>query len=125
MVPGMTARRALGAWTCILVLLLAAAGEGADGPIKSLLADKDRHDRQVVTLAGTMSRLDVRVSRRGNAYYTFTLDDGSGRVTVFSFGQPSCPAGSRVRVEGEFRRAKEVSGHTFYDQIDARRVGCM
>jgi len=27
-----------------------------------------------------------------------------------------------VTVDGEFRRVKQISGHTFYDQVDARRV---
>jgi len=112
------------AYAVVLVLLLVAACEGADGPIKPLLSDPAAHDGQADTLAGTATQLDVRVSRRGNAYYTFKLDDGSGRVTVFSFGQPPCPSGSPVTVDGEFRRVKQVSGHTFYDQVDARRVVC-
>ena len=43
---------------------------------------------------------------------------------TIAFGQPPCPSGSQVMVDGAFRRVKQVSGHTFYDQIDARRVMC-
>jgi len=111
-------------YVVVILLLSVAAGEGADGPVKALLSDPARHDGQAVTLAGTVSQLDARVSKRGNAYYTFKLDDGSGRITVFSFGQPPCSAGSRVTIDGEFRRVKQVSGHTFHDQVDARRVAC-
>jgi len=32
--------------------------------------------------------------------------------------------GERVTVDGEFRHVKRVGGHTFYDQVDARRVVC-
>jgi hypothetical protein len=71
-----------------------------------------------------VSRLDARVSRRGNPYYTFTLDDGSGRLTVFSFGRAPCPSPTRVTVDGEFRQVKKVGSHTFHDQVDARRVVC-
>ena len=112
------------AYVVVLSLALVAACEGADGLVKALLSDPARYDGQPVTLAGTVTQLDVRVSRRGNSYYTFKLGDGSGRVTVFSFGEPPCPSGSRVTIDGEFRRVKRVSGHTFYDQVDARRVVC-
>ena len=114
------------AWAFVVAVLLlsVAAGEGADGPVKALLSDPARHDGQEVSLAGTLTQLDARVSKRGNPYYTFKLDDGSGGVTVFSFGRPPCPAGSPVTVDGAFRRVKQVSGHTFHDQIDARRVAC-
>lgn len=79
---------------------------------------------QVISLSGTVTNLDVRVSQRGNRYYTFKLDDGSGRVTIFSFGDAPCPEGSPVAVEGEFLRVKYISGYTFYNQVDATRVTC-
>jgi len=65
-----------------LLLLSVAVGEGADGTAKAVLSDPARYDAQAVTLAGTMTQLDARVSRRGNAFYTFKLDDGSGRVNA-------------------------------------------
>jgi hypothetical protein len=107
-----------------VVVLLLAAGEGADGTVKTVLSDPARYDGQAVSLAGSMTQLDARVSRRGNAYSTFKLDDDCGRVNVFAFGQPPCPSGSRVAVDGAFRRVKQVSGHTFYDQVDGSRVAC-
>jgi hypothetical protein len=103
---------------------MVAAGEAADAQIKAILADPARYDGQPVMLAGSVSRLDARVSRRGNPYYTFTLDDGSGRLTVFSFGRAPCPSPTRVTVDGEFRQVKKVGSHTFHDQVDARRVVC-
>ena len=112
------------AFVVVLSLALVVACEGADALVKALLADSARYDGQAVTLTGTVTQLDARVSRRGNPYYTFKLDDGSGRVPVFSFGQPPCPSPSRVTVDGEFRHVKRVGGHTFYDQVDARRVVC-
>jgi DNA polymerase III alpha subunit len=112
------------AFAVILVLALVVAGEGADGSVKTILSDPGRFDGQAVTLGGTVTQLDARVSKRGNSYYTFKLDDGSGRITVFSFGQPPCPSPNRVTVDGEFRHVKRVGAHTFYDQVDARRVVC-
>ena len=81
-------------------------------------------DGQVVTLEGTMRRLDAHVSHRGNAYFTFDLDTGTGAVRVFRFGTPECVAGSRAAVAGVFRRVKRVSGYTFYNEVDAERVIC-
>jgi hypothetical protein len=104
------------AFVVIVALALVVACEDADG--------SGRFDGQAVTLGGTVTQLDARISKRGNAYYTFRLDDGSGRIAVFAFGQPPCPSPSRVTVDGEFRHVKRVGGHTFYDQVDARRVVC-
>ena len=112
------------AYALALLILSVAAVEAANGTIKTILADPARYDGQTVTLDGTIAYLDARVSKKGNPYYTFKLDDGSGRLTVFSFGEPPCPARSRVTVDGQFRRVKQPSGHTFHDQIDARRVTC-
>ena len=107
-----------------LSLVLVAACKGADPLVKALLSDPSRYDGQSVTLDGTIAYLDARVSKKGNPYYTFKLDDSSGRITVFAFGEPPCAARSRVTVDGQFRRIKQVSGHTFRDQVDARRVTC-
>jgi len=112
------------AFVVILALALVVVCEGADGSVKTILSDPGRFDGQAVTLGGSVTQLDTRVSKRGNAYYTFKLDDGSGRVSVFSFGQLPCPSPSRVTVAGEFRHVKRVGSHTFYDQIDARRIVC-
>lgn len=112
------------AYVVVLLLLSVAAAEAADVSVKALLSDPTRYDGQPVSLAGTVTGLDARVSKRSNAYYTFKLDDGSGRLTVFEFGQPPCPAASPVAVDGVFRRVKQISGHTFYNQVDARRVAC-
>ncbi len=108
----------------LFLTLLSCERASPDGAVKALLADPARYDGQIVTLTGTVTSLDVRVSQRGNSYYTFKLDDGSGRVTVFSFGDPPCPEGRAVNVEGQFLRVKEISGYTFYNQVDATRVTC-
>jgi hypothetical protein len=112
------------AYVVVLWLAVVAAGQAADAQIKTMLSDPARYDGQPVTLTGAVSRLDPRVSRRGNPYYTFMLDDGSGRLTVFSFGRAPCAAPARVTVDGEFRHVKTVGTHTFHDQVDARRVVC-
>lgn len=81
-------------------------------------------DGRIVTLEGTVQRLDARVSHRGNAYFAFDLDTGRGAVRVFRFGVPQCVVGSRAVVAGVFHRVKRVGNYTFYDEIDAERVTC-
>ncbi len=108
----------------LLVSLLSCERASSDGAVKALLDDPARYDGQVIALTGRVTSLDSRVSRRGNDYYTFQLDGGSGRVTVFSFGTAPCPSGSRVSVEGQFLRVKRVSGYVFHNQVDARQVLC-
>ena len=115
-------RRLAVAGFLISVLLYAQPWRGATSA--TLPFDPVEADGQVVTLEGTVQRLDARVSHRGNAYFTFDLDTGTGSVRVFRFGVPKCAAGSRATVAGTFHRVKQVSGHTFYNELDAERVSC-
>ena len=88
------------------------------------MANPERYDGKLLSVDGTVTGLRSKVSRKGNAYYTFRVSDGRAAVMVFSFGTPSCSDGRQTTVEGQFLRVKQVSGYTFYDQIDARRVNC-
>jgi hypothetical protein len=60
----------------------------------------------------------ARISRKGNAYYSFTLSDEGQELHVFSFGTRDLSDGNRVRVTGTYRTEKYVSGRTFYNEID-------
>jgi hypothetical protein len=117
-------RRLAGVLVLVLFGLLSCERAASDSAVKALLSDPAAHDGAMVNLTGTVTNLDVRVSHRGNAYYTFKLDDGGGRITVFSFGPPPCSNGSWANVEGQFLREKKVSGYVFYNQVDATRVIC-
>lgn len=86
--------------------------------------DPAQADGRTLTLEGTVRNLDARVSHRGNPYFTFDLDTGTGEVRVFEFGTPPCPAGSHASAVGVFHQVKHVSGYTFFNQLDATRVTC-
>jgi hypothetical protein len=86
--------------------------------------DAVQYDNHRMILSGTETNLQARVSHRGNSYFTFDLDTGSGRLRIFEFGMAPCRAQSRVTVEGIFHHVKHVSDYTFYDQIDAERITC-
>lgn len=120
----MRRRRRLGVLGLVLVGLLSCNRGASESAVKALLSDPAAHDGTLVNLSGTVTNLDVRVSRRGNAYYTFKLDDGGGRITVFSFGSAPCSNGSWANVEGQFLREKTVNGYVFHNQVDATRVIC-
>jgi hypothetical protein len=104
---------------------LVAAATAAPGvsSVRAILDDPDRFDGQPVTLRGTITNLRERVSRRGNAYYTFDLLDGDRSLRVFSFGTPPCRSGAAT-VEGTFFKVKRQGRSTFYNEVDASTVTC-
>lgn len=109
----------------IVALVLGVMSIGADAldtTAPQILENPDRFDTHTVTVKGTVTRLDPRTSRKGNAYYTFRILD----LTVFSPGvpPPSCRDGAAVTVEGVFKKVKRVGHHTFRNQIDADAVVC-
>jgi cytochrome c-type biogenesis protein CcmE len=108
----------------LLVMLCAiAAAQAASTSPSEILANPDRFDGQTVTISGTITNLQERVSRAGNQYYTFDLSDGRQAVRVFSFGQVPCRVGG-VAVEGSFQKVKQQGRYTFYSEVTATRVGC-
>jgi hypothetical protein len=117
-----------GIWSlsvALAILLYSAAGAWALKTSPSeLLAHADGFDGKLVTLSGTVSKLDPRVSRKGNSYYTFELYDGRRAITVFSFGEPRCRNGVQANVEGRFQKVKRVGRYTFHNQVDATSVVC-
>ncbi len=117
------ARGLLGA-CAVLGVLLALPLQAFDATTGGILAAPDRYDRQSVTLNGAITNLSQRESQRGNAYYTFELRDGSGRIRVFSFGQAPCTEGKHVVVDGIFETVKRVGDYTFYNEVSATRVAC-
>jgi DNA polymerase III alpha subunit len=113
---------------CIGVVLavfcgVAAAQANRTSP-SAIVANPDRYDGQQVTLAGTITRLQERVSARGNHYYTFDLSDGTRAVRVFSFGRRPCPDASPVEVTGRFHREHRVGRYVFSDEVTATTVTC-
>lgn len=115
--------RVLLAWVSVAWLLIVPV-QAFNATAGAILAAPERYDRQAVTLSGSLTNLKERVSQRGNAYYTFDLQDATGRIRVFSFGQAPCPAGRQAIVEGTFETVKRVGEHTFYNEVTASRVVC-
>jgi hypothetical protein len=98
------------------------AGKAAQTTVGAILADKAAFDAQSVTLTCAAQNLTAKTSRKGNPYYTFLCDDGTGAITVFSFGAPPFVENDRVRVKGTFAMVKHVGRNVFHDQVDAAEV---
>lgn len=108
----------------LAVLLLPLAAWAVTASPGEILGDPDRFDGKLVTVTGRVTVLKAKISGKGNAYYTFALDDGGRAITVFSFGEPECPEGRTAMVEGQFQKVKRVGRYTFRNQIDAVSVRC-
>ena len=115
--------RLLLAWVS-LTLVLAPPVQAFEVTAGAILAGPERYNKQTVTLSSAVTNLNQRVSQRGNAYYTFDLQDATGRMRVFSFGQASCPEGRQAIVDGTFETVKHVGRYKFYNEVTASRVMC-
>jgi len=83
-----------------LCLLVLAGCKGAVTPIKTLLDDPSRFDRQSVRIAGT-----VEESAGIMGFGGYRVNDGTGTVTVVTKQNGAPRTGAHVGVEGEFRSA--------------------
>ena len=114
--------RILLAAICCVVILATWVSAQATSP-SAILANPNGYDGQPVTISGTITRLQERVSRAGNPYYTLDLSDGRQTIRVFSFGAAPCRTG-RATVEGTFEKVKRQGRYTFYNEVVATRVTC-
>jgi hypothetical protein len=115
--------RVLLAWVSVAWVLTVPV-QAFNATAGAILAAPERYDKQAVTLNGALTNLNQQVSQRGNAYYTFDLQDATGRIRVFSFGQAPCPEGGQAAVDGTFETVKRVGDYTFYNEVTASRVTC-
>ena len=108
----------------VLSLVAVVAARALPSSPAEILGAADRFDGQIVTISGTVTNVQPRVSRQGNAYFTFELSDGRKSITVFKFGESPCRAGATATVEGLFQTVKQVGRYTFRNQVDATKITC-
>lgn len=108
---------------CLFTLSTSAPAQVVNAAPREIVANPDRFDGQPVTINGTITNLQERVSRAGNPYYTLDLSDGKQAIRVFSFGTAPCRAGAAT-VEGSFAKVKRQGRYTFYNEVTATRVIC-
>ena len=76
-------------------------------PINTLLDDPGRFDKQTVRVAGT-----VGTAMGVMGYGAYTVNDGTGTLTVISQHGGAPREGAQVGVEGEFRSAFTLGTET-------------
>jgi hypothetical protein len=106
----------------LFAALLAFAGTCRNNPtvvpIKSLLDDPTRYDRQIVRVTGTVSG-----SAGVFGYGTYVVDDGTGTIRVVSRGGGAPRDGARVGVEGEFRSVYTLGDQSAAVILERSRFG--
>ena len=103
------------ALVALLGLALIAGCKGAT-PIKTLLDDPGRFDKQTVRIAGT-----VKNSVGVLGYGAYQLDDGTGTITVVTKEGGAPREGAKVGAEGEFRAAFTLGTETAAVVIEKER----
>jgi hypothetical protein len=98
-------RRTLGRTLAVAAVLSAALLAGCRSdlqvtPIKTLLDDPSRYDKQTVRVLG-----DVTKSFGVLGYGAYTVDDGTGSIAIVTKENGAPRQGAKVGVEGEFRSA--------------------
>ena len=112
----------IGVALLLSLLSIVATAQVRTAP-SEILANGNRFDGQAITISGTITNFQERVSRAGNPYYTFDLSDGKRAIRVFSFGKAPCRSGG-ASVEGRFEKVKRQGRYTFYNEVTATRVTC-
>jgi hypothetical protein len=90
--------------------------------VTDLMTNIDKYDHQLVSVSGTVTEYQERVSRRGNPYTVFKLQDGGQSVSIYSRSTLGLANGTKVNVEGLFWKVKKVGQYTFYNEINAESV---
>ena len=90
--------------------------------IPELIAHAEEYDRQMVTVAGRVSDLQLATNRDGQLAYGFLLKDTNGILKVIALGKSEVQDGDQVIVEGIFSRHRQVGRTLIYNEIKATVV---
>ncbi len=98
----------------------------ADEVICSIARKPQEFDHKNITLKGVAIDVKETISRRGNDYTTFKLQDPAGcAVKVFSWGHQTLNGCDQVSVDGVFETEHHQGQYTFYNEIQAAKVTCL
>lgn len=121
---GLSPRHFLPLGLTVLAVLSASVASARDRSPSEILASPDLYDGRALVIAGTIGNPRELLSKRGNPYYVFELEDGRRAIRVVSFGNTLCKAGAYATVEGRFRKVKRQGQETVYNEVEAYRVTC-
>jgi hypothetical protein len=104
----------------ILVMGLApVALAQATVTVGALAQHGDQYDHKTVAVVGTVGQYQERVSRAGNPYTVFKLENEGAVVSVYARGHWHLKNGMRVKVSGTFDVEHRVGRYTFRNEITA------
>jgi hypothetical protein len=115
----------------LLVSLILAGGllgtpvSSAGGPsltVTELLEHGDQYHQQAVSVVGEVAGITTQVGPRKRLFYTFTLRDGHGSVSVIMQGKPELSNGDAVLVHGVFIKSRKAGRTTITNRIEATMV---
>jgi len=89
--------------------------------VDALLKTPDKFHEKVVTAKGKVAKFEAKVSKKGNPYSLFQLEDGKAVVNVYVRGKlAKAPKnGQVVEVTGTYRKEKKLRDFTVKNEIDA------
>jgi hypothetical protein len=108
--------------TALALLFIVSPSSGAEDDIGSIVGNPAQFHGKTVTVRGTASAVRETVSRAGNPYATFQLQDKTGGIKVFTFGHPGIKIGDCVEVRGTYLQVNRKGPNTFYNEIEAQNV---
>jgi|SRR5262245_15538122 len=106
----------------LVLLFIIFPIRGAEVDIGSIVGNPAQFDGKSVTVRGTASAVKETVSRAGNPYATFQVQDKTGGIKIFTFGHPGIKTGDCVEAKGVYQQVKRVGRYTFYNEIEAQNV---
>src|SRR5207248_1644963 len=87
----------------------------AETRVGDLLQNPSRFDGRTLVLRGTLTRLQMHTSRKGDRYHT-------KEILVLTKGRPTCKTGTMVTVRGRFEHASNRVDATWSPVWSAVRV---
>jgi cytochrome c-type biogenesis protein CcmE len=105
--------------------VMAAADQPVAAKVADVLAKPASYDQKQIRIPGKVSAFQQRTSKSGNKYFVFKLEDKDKKLSVYGRGElmPAPKNGSRVEVEGKFRRQNKVGNQIFKDEIETNPKG--
>lgn len=109
----------------VLLPLVALASLALAGPpiavkIGELLDKPDTFNEKEVKTSGVVEEFHQRVSKIGNPYFVFKVEEKEKQVNVFGRGKLQTPlkSGQLVEIVGTFRKQKMSGGNVFKNEIE-------
>ena len=86
--------------------------------IAQILAEPASYDGEHVVVSGTITKLDRKISEKGNRYVTFWLCSDKC-IEVYGVGSPNLTDNQTITVFGTFSVVKRIGSYTFNNGIYA------